>query len=152
MSEQVIPERPNFRTCKHGNAACLCAECDPVIPKRQTAGHGYDAECECDLVGGDPDCKIQPPYETVEAYIFRLQSKVAELERKIDQLEEHGANQQKVLDLAGTEMDRKAATIESLTDALIDARDLIDPERNQQAIEIITAALNAQDQTPEKSI
>jgi hypothetical protein len=40
--------------------------------RRQTAGHGYDAGCECDLQGGDPDCKIQPPYETVDAYIKRL--------------------------------------------------------------------------------
>lgn len=42
--------------------------------KRKTAGHGYDAGCECDLVGGDPDCKIQPPYETVGQYIDRLLS------------------------------------------------------------------------------
>lgn len=27
--------------------------------------HGYP-DCDCDLEGGDPDCKIQPPYKTVE--------------------------------------------------------------------------------------
>jgi hypothetical protein len=50
---------------------------DREIPKelqRRTAGHGYGAGCECDLEGGDPDCKIQPPYETVDQYIDRLLS------------------------------------------------------------------------------
>jgi hypothetical protein len=45
------------------------------IPKhllRQTSGHGYSAGCECDLEGGDPNCKIEPPYETVSGYIERL--------------------------------------------------------------------------------
>jgi len=45
------------------------------VPKelwRRTAGHGYEAGCECDLEGGDPNCKIQPPYETVDEYIDRL--------------------------------------------------------------------------------
>jgi uncharacterized coiled-coil protein SlyX len=45
----------------------------------------------------------------------------------------------------------QAATIERLTDALIDARVLLDPERNQHAIEVITAALNLKDQTTETS-
>ena len=44
----------------------------PEHLKRQTAGHGYNAGCECDLEGGDPDCKIQPPYETIREYINRL--------------------------------------------------------------------------------
>jgi hypothetical protein len=52
------------------------------IPKelyRRTAGHGYDAGCECDLEGGDPDCQIQPPYETIGGYIDRLLGIIIEL-------------------------------------------------------------------------
>jgi hypothetical protein len=40
----------------------------------------------------------------------------------------------------------QAATIERLTDGLIDARDLLDPERDKQAISVITAALNHQNE------
>jgi hypothetical protein len=44
--------------------------------QRHTQGHGYEYGYEygyeCDLEGGDPYCKIQPPYETVEQYISRL--------------------------------------------------------------------------------
>ena len=46
MSEQVIPERPNFRTCKHGNAACLCAECEQVIPERKGWEYICGAPCK----------------------------------------------------------------------------------------------------------
>ena len=41
---------------------------------RHTKGHGYSAGCECDLEGGDKDCTIQPPYETVGDYTIRLRS------------------------------------------------------------------------------
>ena len=44
----------------------------PDYLKRYTGGHGYAAGCCCDLEGGDPDCEIQPPYETIEEYINRL--------------------------------------------------------------------------------
>lgn len=44
----------------------------PEYLKRRTSGHGYKFGCECDLEGGDPECQIQPPYETVREYIDRL--------------------------------------------------------------------------------
>jgi hypothetical protein len=53
----------------------------PEDLKRHTDGHGYEAGCECDLEGGDPDCITQPPYETVRAYIERLINRIIELEK-----------------------------------------------------------------------
>jgi len=60
------------------------------IPKhllRQTEGHGYEENgfggCDCDLEGGDPDCKVQPPYETVDTYVERLIRTIIDLEAKI---------------------------------------------------------------------
>jgi hypothetical protein len=58
----------------------------PADLLRQTAGHGYEAGCECDLEGGDSDCKIQLPYETVGAYIKRLLKRVIEAEARNKEL------------------------------------------------------------------
>ncbi len=54
----------------------------PEDLRQRTVGHGYEAGCECDLVGGDPDCKIQPPYETNEAYWDRLIEHIASLKEQ----------------------------------------------------------------------
>lgn len=35
--------------------------------------HGYP-NCECDLVCGDPECDIQPPFETTQQYIARVET------------------------------------------------------------------------------
>lgn len=40
------------------------------------AGHGYEAGCECDLEGGDEECKVQPPYEQTGDYCERLRNRV----------------------------------------------------------------------------
>ncbi len=56
-----------------------------VIPedlKQRTAGHGYAFGCECDLVGGDSECKIQPPYESQGEYIDRLLELVVHLRQQ----------------------------------------------------------------------
>jgi hypothetical protein len=60
----------------------------PEDLKRHTAGHGYEAGCDCDLcdgTGGEPDseCKILPPYETIQAYIERLINRIMELEKEV---------------------------------------------------------------------
>ncbi len=62
-----------------------------VIPedlKRQTKGHGCAFGCECDLIGGDPDCTIQPPYESVSAYIRRLIERISRAEQRVKELED----------------------------------------------------------------
>lgn len=56
------------------------------LPPLNANGHGYP-NCECDLVGGDEDCKIEPPY--VSSYDQRCMqllaalSRNAELEKKL---------------------------------------------------------------------
>lgn len=61
------------------------------IPKellRRTDGHGYGFGCECDLEGGDPDCKIQPPYETIGQYIDRLLNIILDLIPEPEEIDE----------------------------------------------------------------
>jgi hypothetical protein len=90
MSEQVIPERPNFRTCKHGNAACLCAECEPVIPN--------PGPCLCPPQCGEfctGRCVSAPRFcpDRCDYWEYRAnaaESKVAELEATIERLTKIG--------------------------------------------------------------
>ena len=58
----------------------------PEDLKRRTSGHGFNYGCECDLQGGDPMCKIQPPYETIEAYCVRLLEHIFVLGQERDEL------------------------------------------------------------------
>lgn len=92
------------------------------ITERKTSGHGYSAGCECDLVGGDPDCKIRPPYETVEDYISKLRAQCAELTRKLEELEmQVRLGQQKYSDYRREmckELESQATLIRELGEAL----------------------------------
>ena len=58
----------------------------PEDLKRRTSGHGFSYGCECDLQGGDPVCQIQPPYETIEAYVIRLIEYIIKIGRERDAL------------------------------------------------------------------
>lgn len=58
----------------------------PEDLKRRTSGHGFRYGCECDLQGGDPLCKIQPPYETIEAYVVRLLEHIIVLDQQGERL------------------------------------------------------------------
>ena len=40
--------------------------------------HGYP-NCDCDLVGGDPDCQIQPTYQSLEQRYISLLTENQEL-------------------------------------------------------------------------
>jgi len=65
--------------------------------------HGYP-NCECDLEGGDPDCTIQPPYQTLAARLEKAEAlnvehvkRIAELEAGLREL--HGAISRKSHDV-----------------------------------------------------
>lgn len=64
---------------------------DKPVPEdlyQQVGNHGYDAGCECDLVGGDPECKIHPPYESNRQYLERIIDRVMQAEAKVRELEQ----------------------------------------------------------------
>ena len=51
------------------------------LPPLESHAHGYP-NCECDLEGGDPDCRIQPPYKTaLEQREAQLLIAITELDR-----------------------------------------------------------------------
>lgn len=89
---------------------------DDLLPQR--AGHGDGAGCECDLEGGDPDCKVLPPYESTVDYCQRLRTLVKQLEARLQTLQ--------------TAYDQLAGTCEVLTNdvyrlrqCLVDVREVL---------------------------
>jgi hypothetical protein len=119
MSEPEIPERPNFRTCKHGNAACLCAECDPVIPER------WQGPLDRLQRNGPYDDRFE---RQILEELGAAEAKVAELEKKLAAMtedrnlwasdHEEDCPNVALLEVCNEENAEQAVTIERLTRTL----------------------------------
>ena len=61
---------------------------DKLEPKEEKkVEHGYP-NCDCDLEGGDPNCKIEPPYKTLAQRYEEALAIIQQKDERITELEE----------------------------------------------------------------